>query len=71
MFGNTGKKIQCVGGVLAALTLVVFIASVFSGRISGAGAAQGEYPKYVFLFLADGAGIPHMEIGRASCRERV
>jgi alkaline phosphatase len=51
-----------------ALSVASFL-SVFSWVIHSsfgaqARAAQAPAPKYIFLFLADGAGIPHMEITR-------
>src|SRR5438876_11101257 len=49
--------------------LIIAVASIvawMSHRFftAHARAAQAPAPKYIFLFLADGAGIPHMEITR-------
>src|SRR3989442_13380987 len=44
--------------------LLVFFSVIHSSFAAQARAAQAPAPKYIFLFLADGAGIPHMEITR-------
>jgi len=52
-------------GRLATVALVVTCLWVLgSPTPSQNGAATPAAPKYIFLFLADGAGIPHMEITR-------
>ena len=40
------------------------LAFVILAMLAPPGFAQAPAPKYIFLFLADGAGIPHMEITR-------
>src|SRR5438552_4239915 len=48
--------------IIAFASIVSWIAHRFF--TAHARAAQAPIPKYIFLFLADGAGIPHMEITR-------
>src|SRR2546427_5315463 len=50
--------------LLVASFLLVFFWVIHSSFAAQARAAQAPAPKYIFLFLADGAGIPHMEITR-------
>jgi alkaline phosphatase len=52
--------------IAVAVVSFVSIASwvIFSSPANQAHAAQAPTPKYIFVFLADGAGIPHMEITR-------
>ena len=58
---KTGRK-------LSTLLLVVTIALgghlLVRSNASKSEAAQSHTPKYIFIFLADGAGIPHLEITR-------
>src|SRR5436189_4570039 len=62
---NTGNGVRSLIGVVALLLIVgFFVSSALPRRVSGADAAQNDGPKYIFLFMADGAGIPQMEITR-------
>ena len=54
------------------LTCVAAVLIVVAGWLvarSGAGQSQAASPKYVFLFLADGGGLAHMEITRQYNRQ--
>ena len=48
--------------IMALISVMAWIGHRFF--TAHARAAQGPAPKYIFLFLADGGGIPHMEITR-------
>ncbi|HET8564083.1 MAG TPA: alkaline phosphatase [Candidatus Binatia bacterium] len=59
------KQHRLARGRLATVALVVTSFWVLGlPTASQNGAATPATPKYIFLFLADGAGIPHMEITR-------
>jgi len=59
--GTRFKLLTLLTVVTAALGIYF---SFISFKISRGEAAQPAVPKYVFIFLADGAGITHMEITR-------
>ena len=45
--------------------LMIFLVAIFSAApLLGQSAAGGTAPKYIFLFLSDGAGMTHLEIAR-------
>jgi len=50
--------------VLKILCAAIFFALTIHWLLRPIPAAQTAAPKYIFLFLADGGGIPHMEITR-------
>lgn len=50
--------------LLRVLCAAIFFASTIHWLLRPIPAAQTAAPKYIFLFLADGGGIPHMEITR-------
>lgn len=48
---------------LSNYALALFLLALLQGQVGLAAQANGA-PKYIFFFLSDGAGIPHMEIAR-------
>ncbi|MDP2603072.1 MAG: alkaline phosphatase [Deltaproteobacteria bacterium] len=50
--------------LLRVLCTAIFFVSTIHWLLRPIPAAQTAAPKYIFLFLADGGGIPHMEITR-------
>jgi len=50
--------------LLKVLCVAIFFASTTPWLLRPIPAAQSAAPKYIFLFLADGGGIPHIEITR-------
>ena len=60
--------------LLRLLTPLVIIATILGGylfaksNLSRTEAAQSPSPKYIFIFLAHGAGITHLEIARQYSR---
>ncbi len=50
--------------IIALVFISTFSSMLYSSPAAQVDTAQLPAPKYIFLFLADGAGIPHMEITR-------
>lgn len=60
---NLSRRVRLLPLLLAAAALIAFYLPRFSHRDRSEAAAITS-PKYIFIFLADGAGVTHLEITR-------